>query len=300
MTTSRGVADQAIGRGRGRGRGRVSSSTHKNSGFSPSTSTIPVGSLVASLAEQLFVLVPNPNYVPPSTTMTPPPTTQQPVATVTLSPATDAAAQSSHGSEAADVPPPPSIVRLTIWLDSGMGFGCLLLLQVPGYCFLFSGFRFGCLFALNSNACTQEMTNVIKLIYTLYGTLSTILPSDKYFTMEWVGDSSRYWRMTRPPDELASTRDKEGFVIHQETNEGFRHRRLTNRASRASVRSSKYTGSSTTFMKTKVKLSKSLDREVILAETFKYIHILKETTARFAYQRSQDHYVSKHTSDLLV
>nr|XP_025628978.1 L-type lectin-domain containing receptor kinase IX.2-like [Arachis hypogaea] len=37
--------------------------------------------------------------------------------------------------------------------------------------------------------------------------------------------------------------------------------------------------------------SKSLDRKVILAKTFKYTHTLKENKVRFAYQQSQDYYV---------
>ncbi|QHN96564.1 uncharacterized protein DS421_18g619620 [Arachis hypogaea] len=36
--------------------------------------------------------------------------------------------------------------------------------------------------------------------------------------------------------------------------------------------------------------SKSLDREVTLAETFKYTHTLKENKERFLDQQSQDHY----------
>ncbi|RYR07761.1 hypothetical protein Ahy_B05g075191 [Arachis hypogaea] len=69
---------------------------------------------------------------------------------------------------------------------------------------------------------------------------------------------------------------KKALFVHWETDEGFWHQRLTNRTNRASARSSKYTGSSTTFMKTRVRLSKSLDRKTTLAETFKYIHTLKE------------------------
>ncbi|QHO11726.1 uncharacterized protein DS421_15g500680 [Arachis hypogaea] len=133
---------------------------------------------------------------------------------------------------------------------------------MPGYCFLFSGFRF----APNDNAYTQEMTNVIKLICTLYGTL-IILPLGRYLTIEWVGGSSRCWRML--------------------------HQRLTNRANMVSARSSKYTGGSATFMKTNARLSKLLDREATLAETFKYTHTLKENKARFTDQRPQLSSLSK-------
>ncbi|RYR43474.1 hypothetical protein Ahy_A08g039882 [Arachis hypogaea] len=43
------------------------------------------------------------------------------------------------------------------------------------------------------------------------------------------------------------------LFVHWETDEGFRHRCLTNRAKRASTRSSKYTGGSVTFMKMKAR-----------------------------------------------
>ncbi|RYR54282.1 hypothetical protein Ahy_A06g029545 [Arachis hypogaea] len=66
---------------------------------------------------------------------------------------------------------------------------------------------------------------------------------------------------------------KKAPLVHWETDEGFSHRRLTNKANRTSARSSKYIGGSATFMNTK---SKSLDRDATLSETFKYTHILKE------------------------
>ncbi|RYR11194.1 hypothetical protein Ahy_B05g079667 [Arachis hypogaea] len=47
---------------------------------------------------------------------------------------------------------------------------------------------------------------------------------------------------------------KQLLYVHWETDKGFKYRRLTNRANRASVKSSKYTGGSTTFMKTKARL----------------------------------------------
>ncbi|RYR43796.1 hypothetical protein Ahy_A08g040192 [Arachis hypogaea] len=67
---------------------------------------------------------------------------------------------------------------------------------------------------------------------------------------------------------------KKGLFVYWETHEGYRHWRLTNRANRASPRSSKYIGGSATFMNTKAMLSKSLDCEAMLAETFKYTHTL--------------------------
>ncbi|RYR01842.1 hypothetical protein Ahy_B06g080703 [Arachis hypogaea] len=91
------------------------------------------------------------------------------------------------------------------------------------------------------------------------------------------------------------------LLVHWETDEGFRHRSLTNRANRISARSSKYTYCSATFVKTKVILvcsvfnfyiNLSLDPEATLVDTFKYAHTLKENKVRFADQRSQDHYES--------
>ncbi|RYR15647.1 hypothetical protein Ahy_B04g072536 [Arachis hypogaea] len=81
------------------------------------------------------------------------------------------------------------------------------------------------------------------------------------------------------------------MYVQWKTNEGFRHRRLTNRANRASAKSSKYTGGLATFMKTKARLLKSLDRDATLAETFKYTHALKENKEnkeRFSDQREED------------
>ncbi|RYR72915.1 hypothetical protein Ahy_A02g007138 [Arachis hypogaea] len=82
------------------------------------------------------------------------------------------------------------------------------------------------------------------------------------------------------------------LLVHWETNKGFKHQRLTNRANRASARLSKYTGGLATFMKTKAMLicsffnfSKLLDHDTTLAKTFKCIHTLKENKERFADQR---------------
>ncbi|RYR21971.1 hypothetical protein Ahy_B03g067263 [Arachis hypogaea] len=83
---------------------------------------------------------------------------------------------------------------------------------------------------------------------------------------------------------------KKALCVHWETDEGFKHRHITNRASKASFKSSKYIGGSANFMKTKAKLSKSLDREAMMVETFKYTHTLKENKERFANQQAADHY----------
>ncbi|RYR00200.1 hypothetical protein Ahy_B07g088305 [Arachis hypogaea] len=85
---------------------------------------------------------------------------------------------------------------------------------------------------------------------------------------------------------------KKALYVHWETDEGFKYRRLITRANRASTRSSKYTGGSAMFMKTKDRLSKSLDRDATSSKTFKYTHALKENKKRFTYQRSADHYES--------
>ncbi|RYQ91799.1 hypothetical protein Ahy_B09g097827 isoform A [Arachis hypogaea] len=127
----------------------------------------------------------------------------------------------------------------------------------------------GTRFTPNNNVCTQEITNIIKLICTLYGMPITMPSLEKSTTIEWVNDCSRCWRMF-------------------EADKGFKNWRLTNRANSALVRSSKYTGGSTTYMKTKARLSKSFDRKATLAEMFKYTHTLKENKARFADRHAED------------
>ncbi|RYR77864.1 hypothetical protein Ahy_A01g002532 [Arachis hypogaea] len=77
----------------------------------------------------------------------------------------------------------------------------------------------------------------------------------------------------------------DALLVHWETDEGFRHRRLPNRANKASTRSSKYTGSSVTFMKTKARL---LDRKETLAKTFKYTRILHTETKGQTQQSQQN------------
>ncbi|RYR47722.1 hypothetical protein Ahy_A07g033678 [Arachis hypogaea] len=130
---------------------------------------------------------------------------------------------------------------------------------------------------------------------TSFEMLNTTWPSERYSTIGWVGSSNRCWMMfatVGTADTLAPLEVKKGLFTHWENDAGFSHRRLTNRANRALERSSKYTGDSMAFMKTKARLSKSLDRDVTLAETFKYVHTLKENKARFVDQQSKDHYES--------
>ncbi|RYQ91915.1 hypothetical protein Ahy_B09g097974 [Arachis hypogaea] len=117
MTTGKGVADQPSGRGRGHDRGRISAGILENSGSSPSNLTILVTSQVADASEQLFIMVSNPNYVPTSSTMPLPPSAQKPTVSEMPPPATNTVAPKlSHGSQPADAPLPPPIVRIMIWL----------------------------------------------------------------------------------------------------------------------------------------------------------------------------------------
>ncbi|RYR78321.1 hypothetical protein Ahy_A01g003085 [Arachis hypogaea] len=87
---------------------------------------------------------------------------------------------------------------------------------------------------------------------------------------------------------------KKELDVHFSTDEGFKHCCLTNRTNRASPRSSKYTGGLATFMKTKSRLSKSLDREAILAENLKYTHTLKANKVRFINKKSASYYSYKN------
>ncbi|RYQ85987.1 hypothetical protein Ahy_B10g105640 [Arachis hypogaea] len=41
----------------------------------------------------------------------------------------------------------------------------------------------------------RELSGWLPVSTVLYGMLSTILPSERYSTIEWVGGSNRYWRM---------------------------------------------------------------------------------------------------------
>ncbi|RYR04923.1 hypothetical protein Ahy_B06g084734 isoform A [Arachis hypogaea] len=174
--------------------------------------------------------------------------------------------ESSHGSQPADAPLLPPIVR----------------------------------FALNNNACTQMMTNVIKLIFFVQ--LNFIWDKEHDLIIREIYDHRMGRRLQQMLEDVHERHGhltswfhseiKKALSVHWETDEGFKHRLLINGANRASARSSKYTGGSATFMKTKARMSKLLDRDATLAETFKYTHTLKENKARFAYQWSVDHYES--------
>ncbi|RYQ79689.1 hypothetical protein Ahy_Scaffold2g107664 [Arachis hypogaea] len=93
---------------------------------------------------------------------------------------------------------------------------------------------------------------------------------------------------------------KKELVIHFSTNEGFKYRHLMNRTNKALPRSSKYIGGSVTFMKTKSKLSKSLEHEATSVESFKYIYMLKANMERFNNERSTAHYAEERYKELLA
>ncbi|RYR21744.1 hypothetical protein Ahy_B03g067076 [Arachis hypogaea] len=95
-------------------------------------------------------------------------------------------------------------------------------------------------------------------------------------------------RLQQMLNDVRNGQDQQTCWLGPEENDaGFRHQHLTNQANRASEILSKYTSSSATFMKMKVRLSKSLDREATLVETFKYTH---KNKTRFVDQWSHDHY----------
>ncbi|RYR09752.1 hypothetical protein Ahy_B05g078157 [Arachis hypogaea] len=218
-------------------------------------------------------MVPNPNYVPVSTATTTPPSAQQHTVLTTPPPATNTAVlESSHGSQLADAPPPPPIVRMTIWPDGETAF------------------------APNKNGYTQEMTNVIELMYDhpwpSYKKIPTETRERCFFVkLNFIWDKENdtlikkiyNHRMGRQLQDVHERRDHLTSWLCWKIKKAL-HQRLTNRANRTSTRSSKYTGGSAIFMKTKVRLSKSLDRDATLAETFKYTHTLKENKERFADQ----------------
>ncbi|RYR08585.1 hypothetical protein Ahy_B05g076334 [Arachis hypogaea] len=62
---------------------------------------------------------------------------------------------------------------------------------------------------------------------------------------------------------------KKALYVYWETDEGFKRHGLMNRANKVSARSSKYTGGSATFIKTKARLCNLLDRDATMVETFK-------------------------------
>ncbi|RYR16422.1 hypothetical protein Ahy_B04g073438 [Arachis hypogaea] len=179
--------------------------------------------------------------------------------------------------------------------------------------------------APNNNECTQEITNIIKLMYDHPWPNYKKIPAEireRWFqkwalhfrwnvehdlTIGKIFDCRMGRCLQQMLDDVRQGQDhlttwprldiKKGLLIHWETDEGFRHRRLTNRVNKASARSSKYIGVSAIFMKTKAILSKSLDNKATLADTFNYTHTLKKNKERVADQRSQDHYSQQSGPD---
>ncbi|QHN93294.1 uncharacterized protein DS421_17g591430 [Arachis hypogaea] len=86
---------------------------------------------------------------------------------------------------------------------------------------------------------------------------------------------------------------KRELVAYFRYNDVFKCHRLTNVTNRALPRSSRYTNESATFVKMKSRLSKSLDREATLAETFKYTHALKANKEIFDDERSAEEYTQR-------
>ncbi|QHO10650.1 uncharacterized protein DS421_15g491470 [Arachis hypogaea] len=176
----------------------------------------------------------------------------------------------SSNSPKQDVPPPPPVIWLRIWPDGMQSF------------------------APNLNTCTQEISEVIKSMYDHPWPTCTQIPTDvreRWFQKK-IYDHRVAKRLQQMISDVRQGKDHLILWIHPNIkceleayfreNDGFKRRRLTNIANRASPRLSRYTGGSMNFIKTKTKLSKSLDRDAILAETFKYTHTLKANRERFA------------------
>ncbi|RYQ96577.1 hypothetical protein Ahy_B08g092379 [Arachis hypogaea] len=150
---------------------------------------------------------------------------------------------------------------------------------------------------------SQECTNVIKLMYDHPWLSYKKIPTEtkeRWFQKWGIFDYRMARRLPQMMEDIRKRRDqltiwlrsnlKKVLYVYWETDEGFKHRCLMNRANRASARSSKYTGGSATFIKTKARLSKSLSRDATMVETFKYTHTLKDNKERFANQRFANHY----------
>ncbi|RYQ97354.1 hypothetical protein Ahy_B08g093397 [Arachis hypogaea] len=287
MSIGRGATDQATGRchSRGRGRGRVPPRTF---GSSPSTLSTLVMPQVVDLAEQPFIMVFNLNYVPLSRVTTLPPIAQQLASTLTPPPMMDATApESIHDSKAAAdaPPPPPPIVWLKIWPDGDTGLILVCAEQQRMY----------------SGVDQHHQVDVRPPLAQLHEDPAETKERwfQKWLHFKW--DVEHDLTIRKIFDHRMDI--KKALFVHWETDEGFRHRCFTNRANSVSVRSSKYTGGSVTFMKTKVRQTslshcfnvtyvvEIVGSRVTLAETFKYTHMLKENKEAFAYQWSQNHYV---------
>ncbi|QHN77022.1 uncharacterized protein DS421_19g649060 [Arachis hypogaea] len=155
-----------------------------------------------------------------------------------------------------DASPPLLIIRLRIWPDGMQSF------------------------APNLNACVQEITEVITSMYDhpwpsytkiLADTKAMVSEVDEHNLMiRKIFDHRAAKRLQQMMSDVRQGRDhltswvrpsiKKELEAHFRNDEGFKHRRLTNVAHRASPRSSKYTGGSTTFLKTKSRLEDYMKR----------------------------------------
>ncbi|RYQ87219.1 hypothetical protein Ahy_B09g094695 [Arachis hypogaea] len=236
------------------GRGQVST---KFPATVQSSSSIPITTSTPVMSQvgpvdQQFIIVPNLNYVPPSATYRADPTTTKPVV--------------------GDSSSVPSKMSLHHRRSSSLGFDSMAYMFAP-----------------NPNACTQKFSDVIKSMYDHPWPTYTQIPTetrDRWFqkwVLRFIWDAKYNLMIKKIYDHRVAKRFQQMMTD--------RHC-LKNVANRASPRSSKYTDGSATFMKSKSRLSKSLDRETKLAETFKYTYTLKANKERFADEQSTAHYVS--------
>ncbi|RYR53613.1 hypothetical protein Ahy_A06g028802 [Arachis hypogaea] len=199
MTRGRGVMDRPCGHSRG----IVSNGILGTSQSSPCTLTMPVMSQAMDAPDQPFIMVPNTNYVAPSTLTMPLRSTQYPtVSTTSTSAKNIAVLESSHGSQP-DAPPLPPIEKF-IWNKT---HDAIIKKIFP-------------------HRMARRLPQMLQDIRKLRDHLTTWLHLDI----------------------------KKALYVHWETDEGFKHHHLMNRANKVSARSSKYTGGLETFMMTKVRL----------------------------------------------
>ncbi|RYR39127.1 hypothetical protein Ahy_A09g044578 [Arachis hypogaea] len=194
--------------------------------------------------------------------MMPPLAAQQLASTMTPSPATDAtASKSSHDSEVAALPPTIAFAEPE------------------------------CVY-LGDYECHQDDVRLVLASYTKIPAETKQCWFDKWVAITFdakhdlaiqkIFDYRIGRQLQQKLDDVCHSRDQWMRWLRLKENDArFRHQHLTNRANRALERSFKYTSGSATFMKMKAKLSKSLDREATLTESFKYTHMLKENKAKF-------------------
>ncbi|RYR24320.1 hypothetical protein Ahy_B02g057818 [Arachis hypogaea] len=136
-------------------------------------------------------------------------------------------------------------------------------------------------FAQTNNACTQENSE-LKFIWN----------AEHNLMIKKIYDHRAAKLLRQMMSDVVRAIKKE-LEAYFGNDEGFKRRCLTNAANRVSPGSSKYTGGSVTFMKTKSILSKSLDRKATLTKTFKYTQTLKANKERFVDKRFAAHYITR-------